>query len=230
MPGAVGIEHQAAVGPAQGCPRSPPRHPPPARRWVMTLPLRTRLLPLAAVRVDVAHRRPARRPRSARSGCSRHGSPSLSTRLTAEVFETGCCCRVRPSGAPRLPFRCSCSSPAPSPGCTRDGRVLLSGVVTPLARKPATTPFTMDATHASGLHLVRRADGMKSPVTVVDSLLPSDPADSLRRGSPAGRPLHLRIPASPLGVRLDGHPVIVVPDGQGQGRRAHVSVRIRQVQ
>ena len=44
----------------------------------------------------------ARRPRSARSGCSRPSPLRLSTRLTARSLRTGCCCRP-PSGARRSP-------------------------------------------------------------------------------------------------------------------------------
>ncbi len=87
----------------------------------------------------------------------------------------------------------------------------------------------VDATHAQGLHPVRCADG-EVPCHRGRLLAAVRPRRFILA---AGRQqvvfVHLRIPALALGRQVgDGHPVIVVLDGQGQGRRAHVSVRIRQ--
>ncbi|VFB08992.1 Uncharacterised protein [Aeromonas salmonicida] len=70
---------------------------------------------------------------------------------------------------------------------------------------------------------------LKLPVTVVDSLLLSDPADSPAPGWTTGHPRTRSHRHPRLGRQVgDGHIVIVIADTQRQRRRAGVTITIRQ--
>ncbi len=101
-------------------------------------------------------------------------------------------------------------------------RVLPSGVVTPLSGKPATTPFTtMLMPPTLRVFTPSGALMVKSPVTVVDSLLLSDPADSFSpRVASRSSSYTFASPPSPLGVRL----VMVTPSSSFLMVRVRVAV------